>query len=71
MSAERRFSIAPATAADQLQLVEDCEARESRLNDWERGFIDNVKTRLEAGKSLTPLQVKNLDEIWERATERG
>jgi hypothetical protein len=58
-------------AEDQLQLVDDCEQRESRLTDWERGFVDNVKARLEAGRPLTPLQVKTLDEIWERATARG
>lgn len=53
------------------QMVEDCEARESRLSDWERGFIDSIGKQLRDGRSLSEKQVARLDDIWERATARG
>lgn len=54
-----------------LDLVEDCEKRESRLDDWSRTFIDSIRKQLEQAKPLTAKQAVKLDEIWERATARG
>lgn len=56
---------------EQLQQIEDCENRESRLTDWDRSFLDSIKRQLEGGGSLTEKQSDKLDEIWERATSRG
>ena len=56
---------------DEMQLIADCEARESRLSDWERGFIDSIKSQIEDGKSLTPKQCDRLNTIWDRVTSRG
>ena len=49
-------------------MVEDCEKRESRLSDWERGFIDSISDSLSEGRTLTPRQAETLDAIWERVT---
>lgn len=54
-----------------MTLVEDCEARQAQLTDWELVFVDSIRRQLEAGRSLTPKQAATLDEIWERATARG
>lgn len=56
---------------EHLQMVEDCEARESRLTDWERDFIDSIRRRLESGRPLVGNQITTLDDIWERVTARG
>lgn len=56
---------------DTLQLIEDCEARESRLSDWDRTFIDSIKRQIEAGRTLSTKQADKLSEIWERATAKG
>lgn len=61
----------PGWAAEYLQLVADCEARESRLSDWDRTFVDSIRHRLEQGIALTPKQTEKLGEVWERATARG
>lgn len=53
---------------DAEQMVTDCENRESKLSDWERGFIDDMRVRLGRGDTLTPGQQEKLDEIWERVT---
>lgn len=53
---------------EHLTMVEDCENRESKLSDWERGFIDSIKIQLERGGSLTDKQVETLDKIWESVT---
>jgi hypothetical protein len=53
---------------EQAQLIEDCENREEKLSDWERGFIDSVGKQLAEGRSLTDKQVERLEEIWERVT---
>ena len=60
-----------ACNAEHQQLVDDCEARESRLSDWERGFIDSLKARLASHAALTTTQAQKLDEIWERVTAKG
>jgi len=54
-----------------MTLVEDCEARDSALTEWDRGFLDSIRRQLEGGRTLTQKQVDTLDEIWERATARG
>lgn len=56
---------------EPLQLIEDCEAREQRLTDWEGRFIDSIKQQIAGGTRLTPKQAEALDEIWERATAKG
>lgn len=56
---------------DPMQLIEDCENRESRLSDWERTFVSDMRTWLESGRSLTKKQRERLDEIWELATAKG
>jgi len=57
--------------SEQMTLVEDCEARESRLSDWERQFIDSIKSQLTNGLSLSQKQSDHLDEVWEKATAKG
>jgi hypothetical protein len=57
--------------AEHQQLIDDCEARESRLGNWDREFVDSVKARLASGGSLSPKQAAKLDEIWERVTAKG
>ena len=56
---------------EYLTLIEDCEAREDRLTDWERGFIDSLKAQIADGKRPTEKQSDALDTVWERATARG
>lgn len=57
------------SAADEIAaMLDDVEKRESKLNDWERGFIDSVQTKLGRGRSLTEKEDAKLTEIWERIT---
>lgn len=61
-----------ATWVDEyMTLVDDCEQRESRLTEWEAGFVDSIKKRLEAAIPLSTKQVETLDKIWERVTAKG
>ena len=57
--------------SEYVTLIDDCERREERLSDWDRGFIDSIKSQIAAGRHPSPKQVEKLDEIWERATKRG
>lgn len=58
--------------ADQyLTLIDDCEQREGRLSDWQRGFLDSLRRQIEAGNVPTQKQIDKLDEAWEQATARG
>lgn len=56
---------------EHMTMVEDCEKRESRLSDWDRGFIDSISKQLGDGRSLTKKQADALDDVWERATAKG
>jgi len=63
---------AMSTWADEyLTMLDDCEKREERLNDWERGFVDSLRRQIEQGRRPSAKQVELLDTIWERATARG
>lgn len=55
---------------EALTMIEDCENRESKLSDWERGFIDSIKKQLEGdeGKTLSMKQEATLNEIWDKVT---
>lgn len=58
-------------ADEYITLLDDCETREDRLTDWERGFVDSLRRQIEAGRRPTPKQIEALDSTWERATARG
>lgn len=52
-------------------MLDDCEARESRLTDWERGFVESLRQQVEQGRRPTARQIDALDNVWEKATARG
>ena len=56
---------------EYVTLLDDCEQREERLSDWERGFVDSLRRQIEQGRRPTPKQIEALDRAWERATARG
>jgi len=53
---------------EHQQMVLDCETRESKLTDWERGFIDSISRQIAEGRRLSEKQAERLDTIWERIT---
>jgi hypothetical protein len=57
--------------AEHQQLVKDCEARADRLTPWEAGLVLSCKQRLANGWPLTDTQAQKLNEVWDRATEKG
>ncbi len=56
------------TPQELMTLIEDCENRESRLSEWERGFIESVKGQLVKNNGLHKDQISKLEEIWEKVT---
>jgi len=58
-------------ADEYFTMLDDCEKRESRLTDWERGFVDSLRSQLERDRRPSAKQTETLDNIWERATSRG
>lgn len=58
-------------AGEYLTLLDDCEKREGRLTDWERGFVDSLRSQLEKDRRPSAKQVETLDCIWERVSARG
>lgn len=56
---------------DVQQMIDDCEKREAKLTDWERGFIDNVSAWLGRGYGITKAQHETLNAVWERVTKDG
>lgn len=36
-------------ADEYLTMLDDCEKREERLTDWERGFVDSLRRQIEQG----------------------
>ena len=56
---------------EYLMLIEDCEKRSDRLDDWSLSFVDSLGRQIAEGRRPSPKQIEKLDEIWERATARG
>ena len=56
------------TTEEHQLMVQDCMKRESKLTDWERGFVDSIDNHLGSGKTLTVKQDETLTQIWERVT---
>ena len=61
--------------ADELDdfyaMIWDCQNRDRKLNEWERGFIDSIHEQLGKTKRLSSKQVDKLNLIWERVTMEG
>lgn len=57
--------------SEYIEMIKDCENRESRMSEWETNFVADMADRLGDGKSLTPRQAEKLEEVWDRATNRG
>ena len=58
-------------ADEYFTMLDDCEKRESRLTDWERGFVDSLRGQLERDRRPSAKQIETLDNIRERATAHG
>jgi len=50
------------------RMINDCMERQSRMSDWEQGFVQSLSERLDAGRGLTDPQANRLEDIWERVT---
>ena len=48
-------------ADEYMELLDDCEQREDRLTDWERGFVDSLRSQLEKDRRPSAKQVDTLD----------
>lgn len=53
------------------QMIDDCENRDHRLNEWSRGFLASLRERCGELRPLTDNQVEKLNEVWEHATLKG
>ena len=56
---------------EYLEMIKDCEARESKLSDWEISFLDSISTQIENNRSPTGKQLAVIDKIWECVTKNG
>lgn len=52
-------------------MIRDCIQRESRMNEWEQNFIQDLDEKISEGWMLTEKQTEKLDQIWERVTKNG
>lgn len=58
-----------STIEEIQQMLDDCEAREFRLTEWEIGFIDSISDQFAKKGSLSEKQDERLESIWNRVTE--
>ena len=50
------------------QMLEDCEERESKLTEWEQGFIQSMRDKFDRGYPITEPMDETLTKIWEKVT---
>ena len=53
---------------DVPEMIRDCVERESKLTDWEQGFIQSIGEQHDRTGSLTQGQYETLEKIWNRIT---
>lgn len=51
-----------------LQMIEDCERRESQLSEWETNFINSISHQFETKGGLSTMQYATLESIWDKLT---
>lgn len=51
--------------------IADCEARESRLTEWEQKFLQSLTEQIDRNLALSVKQIDTLDRIWEKVTRNG
>lgn len=56
---------------EYIEMISDCIDRESRMTQWESGFIESIDKWLADEKPLTEKQAETIEKIWARVTERG
>ena len=56
---------------EYLTMIEDCEARESKMTEWEQEFMDSLRKQIEKGRRPSVKQVEVLDRVWEKVTSKG
>ena len=61
----------PDEIDDFYAMIWDCQNRDRKLNEWERGFIDLIHEQLGRTKRLSSKQIDKLNLIWERVTKEG
>ena len=49
-----------------LHMLEELEQYESRLTDWERGFVEGLNTALEQDRPLSSGLIEILEQIHDR-----
>lgn len=55
---------------EYIQMLDDCDAREQKLTEWERTFSASLQKQLNEGKLPTQKQLDVLDRMREKATSR-
>ena len=56
---------------EYIQMIDDCEDRESKLSEWDINFLESIRNRVEQGISPTIRQITVLENIWEKSTKDG
>jgi hypothetical protein len=55
--------------SEYMAMVEDCEARVSDLNDWEKTFVQSMRTKFSSARFRpTDRQIETLEDIWQKVT---
>lgn len=53
---------------EYILMINDCFDRESKLTDWERGFVSTCLDMTDKHIMLTEKQREKLNQIWDRIT---
>lgn len=60
-----------ANKPDIEVMLQECMENESKLNNWERSFIDNLYHKLEEDQYLTLNERNKLKVVWAKAVDHG
>jgi hypothetical protein len=59
------------STSEALQMLENIEKRNDKLNEWEIDFIDSISYLVSNGRNLSDNQLSKLENIWEKVTKEG
>ena len=53
---------------ETMTMINDCQDREKKMNEWEREFMDSIRSQLVSTGNLSEKQLAILNRVWEKVT---
>lgn len=54
---------------DTEQMIQDCQNWQTKMNEWEQGFVQSIDEQYTKKGFLSAAQMDKLENIWQKVTK--